>query len=62
MSSEKEVEATLMVALGDLSSLFDLESLRAELKEGSTMQITLRGEHKNGERKTYCVVVERDSV
>jgi len=48
-------ETTLMVALADLSSIFDIESVRFERHEDGSLLTTIEGAHKNGEHKTCCI-------
>jgi hypothetical protein len=47
-------ETTLMVALADLSSIFDAKSVRFERHEEDSILTTIDGEHKNGEHGSYC--------
>jgi hypothetical protein len=51
----KIAETTLMAALGDLSSIFEVTSVRCENLEGGRLLTTISGSHKNGEVKNYCV-------
>jgi hypothetical protein len=56
----KQAETNLMVALGDLSSIFDTKSVRCEwecIDEISRIVTTLKGEHKNGECIEYRFLV-----
>jgi hypothetical protein len=48
-------EATLRLALSDLSSIFDVNSVRCESGEDGAFLVTVAGEHKNGETRSYCV-------
>jgi hypothetical protein len=56
-AQKARVEATLRLALGDLSSLFDLESVDCEAREDNRLLATIEGAHKNGERRSYWVEV-----
>jgi hypothetical protein len=53
----ERIEATITVALGDLSSVFDAQSVRCEFEclQGSGARIIIEGEHKNGERGAYII-------
>ncbi len=55
-------ETTLTVALGDLSSVFDVLSVRCESPEPPGLLVTIEGEHKSGERRSYVVRVELGSA
>ena len=56
-AQKERAEITLRLALGDLSSMFDLKSVRCECQEGGRVRTTIEGEHKNGERLSYGVEV-----
>ncbi len=49
------IENTLMVALNDLSSIFEIQSVRCEFSMEGRIEVTIEGEHKNGEVKNYVV-------
>lgn len=51
------IEATVTVALGDLSSVFDAQSARCEPEclQGSGARVIVEGEHKNGKRGAYII-------
>ena len=50
-----ETEATLRLALSDLGSIFDVTSVKCESRVDGTLLVTIAGEHKNGENRTFCV-------
>jgi hypothetical protein len=54
----ERVETTLMLALDDLRSVFETRSVRCEGGPDGTIRVTIEGEHKNAEYRSYCVSVE----
>jgi len=49
---KSHAENTMTLALGDLSSIFDLKSVHCEHPEGNRFLVSIEGEHKNGEIST----------
>jgi hypothetical protein len=48
-----------MTALRDLSTIFDIKSLRCEYILDGAVATTIEGEHKNGESRVYCFSHDR---
>jgi hypothetical protein len=45
----------LTVALGDLSTLFDVHDVACERGDGDALTVTVTGEHKNGKQEMYTI-------
>ena len=56
---KERVEGNLMTALRDLSTIFDIKSLRCEYILDGAVATTIEGEHKNGEYRVYCFSHDR---
>ena len=53
--SRSRIEATLAVALGDLTSIFESKSVQCEFTDDGFIRVAVSGDHKNGETRSYFV-------
>lgn len=53
----RQTEVDLHIALGDLSSVFDVESVLCAISHGDLLEVTVSGKHKDGERTSIALQV-----